>query len=128
MNNQKKTADYNIISTPNGNVYQFFCDLSGALCVETATYNDADSEKELMTAWETEGKEHFNPCHKCGIWVSDVMYNPDVHSCVRCTPIEDIPEYCPKCGTKTEDSETFCRKCGVRLMYGGESDEDNRKD
>ena len=41
------------------------------------------------------------------------------------TPIEDIPEYCPKCGTKTEDSETFCRKCGVRLMYGGELDEDD---
>ena len=128
MNDKKKTADYKTISASGRNKYQFFCDLSGALCVETASYKEADSEKELMLAWENEGKKHFNVCHKCGKWVSDVMYNPDVFSCVRCTPIEDFPEYCPKCGTKTEDSETFCRKCGVRLMYGGESDEDDRKD
>lgn len=128
MNGTKKTADYKIISTPNGNVYQFFCDLSGALCVETATYKEADSEKELMLAWENEGKKHFNVCHKCGKWVSDAMYNPDVLHCVRCSPIEDIPNYCTKCGAKIEDSATFCYKCGVRLMYGGESDEDDRKD
>ena len=123
MSKQKKVADYKIINTPDGNIYQFFCDLSGALCVETASYTEADSEKELMLAWEHEGKDGFNMCHKCGIWVSDVMYNPDVLNCVRCSPIEDIPEYCPECGLKTEDSEIFCRKCGARLLYGGEFDE-----
>ena len=125
MIDQKKTADYKIIRMPNGNVYQFFCDLSGALSVETALYKESDSEKELMLAWEKEGKNIFNLCHKCGDWVSDVMYNPDVLNCVRCSPIEDFPEYCPKCGTKTQDAETFCSKCGVRLMYGGEFDEDD---
>ena len=125
MNSKKKTADYKIVSTSGGNVYQFFCDLSGALCVETASYKEDDSEKELMLAWEKEGKNIFNLCHKCGAWVSDVMYNPDVLNCVRCSPIEDFPEYCPKCGTKTQDAETFCSKCGVRLMYGGEFDEDD---
>ena len=123
MGNQKKTSDYKIITTNNGNIYQFFCDLSGALCVETSPYKDADPKRELMLAWEHEGKGNFNMCHKCGIWVSDVMYNPDVLNCVRCSPIEDIPEYCPKCGTKTDDSEVFCHKCGARLLYGGEFDE-----
>lgn len=125
MGVQKKTANYEIVSTPHGNAYRFFCDLSGALCIETASYKNKEPEKELMLAWEHEGKDKFNMCHKCGNWVSDVMYNPDVLNCVRCSPIEDIPEYCPKCGTKTEDSETFCHKCGVRLMYGGEIDEDD---
>lgn len=122
---KKKTADYKVINKPNGKVYQFFCDLSGAMCVETVVHKNVDPEKELMIAWETAGKKHFNECHKCGIWVSDVMYNPDVYNCVRCSPIEEIPEYCPKCGTKTQDSETFCNKCGTRLMYGGELDEDD---
>ena len=125
MNGKKKTADYKIISEPHGNVYQFYCDLSGALCVETALYKEAEPETELMLAWEKEGKVHFNVCRKCGIWVSNVMYNPDVYNCVRCSPIEDIPEYCPKCGAKTEDSEVFCHECGGRLMYGGELGEDD---
>lgn len=120
MGDKKMTADYKIVGKSGGNLYQFFCDLSGAFCAETSSYRDADAKKELMTAWNKEGKKHFNLCHKCGNWVSDVMYNPDVLNCIRCSPIEDIPDYCTNCGTKTEDSETFCRKCGSRLMYGGE--------
>ncbi len=125
MNDKKKTADYKIVSKSGGNTYQFFCDLSGAVCVETASYKDADPEKELMTAWEKEGKKHFNLCRKCGMWVSDVMYTPDVFHCVRCSPIEDIPDYCTNCGAKIEDSAVFCHKCGVRLMYGGDDDEND---
>lgn len=125
MINPKKTADYKIVVLSGKKTYQFFCDLSGALCAEIVPHKDADPEKELMLAWEGKAKENFNVCHKCGIWVSDVMYNPDVHNCVRCSPIEDIPEYCPKCGEKTKDSEIFCHKCKVRLMYGGEFDEDD---
>lgn len=123
MNEKKKTADYKIINVPGGNVYQFFCDLSGAMCARTNHYKNSDPEKELMIAWEKEGKSNFNLCHKCGRWVSDVMYNPDLLHCVRCSPIEDIPDYCPECGAKTEDLSVFCHKCGVRLMYGGEDDE-----
>lgn len=120
---KKKTADYKIIKNDAGNIYRFFCDISGALCRQSGTYNEKDSEKELMLAWENEGREHFNLCHKCGRWVIDPMYNPDVHSCVKCCPIEDIPNYCPKCGGKVEHTQTFCHRCGTRLMYGGESDE-----
>lgn len=124
MIGKKKTADYKIIGKARANTYQFFCDLSGAKCVEVTVHKEADPEKELMHAWQ-KGKSHFNLCHKCGCWVADVMYNPDVLNCIKCSPIEDIPDYCPKCGKKTDDSEIFCLSCGVRLMYGGDSDEDD---
>ena len=117
-----KTASYKIVKHENGNAYRFFCDVSGAMVYETSVYSNPDPESELMSAWE-EGKEYFNLCHKCGMWVMDAMYNPDVLNCVQCSPIEDIPDYCPKCGEKTRGEEIFCRKCGVRLMYGGESDD-----
>lgn len=119
-----KTASYKIIKSDLGNIYEFFCDVSGAKGCETAPYRDDDADKELMMAWETEGKDHFNLCHKCGKWVLDVMFNPDVFNCTTCSPIEDIPNYCPKCGSKIPNEATFCHKCGIRLMYGGEFDED----
>ena len=120
---ENKTASYKIIRSDEGNVYCFYCDLSGALLCKTKPYKSDDEDEELYEAWMSEGREHFNLCHKCGKWVIDVMYNPDVFNCVKCSPIEDIPDYCPMCGEKTDDSVTFCRKCGARLMYGGESDE-----
>ena len=119
-----KTASYKIVKSEYGNVYQFFCDVSGAKGMQTSPYNESDSEKELTMAWEKEGKDQFNLCHKCGKWVLDVMFNPDVLNCVNCSPIEDIPNYCPNCGEKTNEAATFCHKCGSRLMYGGECDED----
>ena len=125
MGDKKKTADYKIIAVTGRNAYQFFCDLSGALCAETGFYRNSDPQKELMLAWEKEGKRHFNLCHKCGRWVSDIMYNPDVLSCVKCSPIEDIPEFCTKCGAKAENMKVFCDKCGARLMYGGDCNEDD---
>lgn len=118
-----KTSSYKIIESDAGNVYQFFCDISGAICCETKPYREGDCEAELMLAWETEGKDNFNLCHKCGRWVSDVMYNPDLLNCTSCSPIEDIPDYCPGCGERAVEGEAFCQKCGVRLMYGGEWDD-----
>lgn len=120
-----KTASYKIIKSEFGNIYQFFCDISGARNWQTAPYNENEPDKELMLAWESEAKEHFNLCHKCGKWVMDVMYNPEVFNCVMCSPFEDIPDYCPKCGGRIKESSTFCPVCGTRLMYGGEQDEDN---
>ena len=35
----------------------------------------------------------FNPCGRCGRWVSDVMYNADVHECVACAPWENLPHF-----------------------------------
>ena len=70
-----------------------------------------------------EGRAYFNRCRKCGKWVIDAMFNPDVLKCVECTPIEEYPNYCPECGAKTPDMGFFCHICGKRLLYGGEKDE-----
>ena len=122
--NEKKTANYKRQQTPNGNKYQFFCDLSDALICTTAPVRADTPDEELMLAWNTYAKAHFNQCHKCGRWIINEMYNPDVLNCVVCTPIEDYPEYCPKCGAKTSDPSYFCHMCGTRLLYGGEENED----
>jgi len=73
-------------------------------------------EEEVLLAWE-EGKNYFNHCHKCGRWVSDVMYNPDVCECVDCVPWEENPRYCSQCGVKIPMNTTFCSECGTRLRY-----------
>lgn len=121
MRLDKKTANYKISQSENGNLYEFFCDLSDALICISEPYPSEDSEDQLMHAWELYGKEHFNRCHICGRWVTNAMYNPDTLCCVKCNPIEDFPEYCPECGCKTQDPSNFCHMCGARLLYGGET-------
>ncbi len=114
---QNKTARYKIISDAGGNRYRFFCDLSG-LAVCTTKPIRADTEKEgLALAWETEGRQHFDRCHKCGRWVCGAMYNPDVCECVACAPWENLPSYCPHCGAKLPSGDLYCRECGVKLRY-----------
>ncbi len=118
---QLKTAPYKIEEeTSSGRVFRFFCEISGAAVHSTKPVK-ADSEADaLRLAWENEGKQHFNLCHTCKKLVCDAMYNPDVFNCVDCSPWEDPPNFCPKCGTQIPQGDTFCRKCGIRLMYGGD--------
>lgn len=120
MNEKKKTADYKIIEEQTGNRYEFCCELSGALVCVSEPLKAETQEEELMLAWETYGRSHFNQCRKCGRWVTGAMFNPDVLACVQCTPFEDYPDYCPGCGAKTQDPANFCHICGAKLFYGGE--------
>jgi len=113
------TAGYKIISGPEGNRYQFFCDLSRALACTTNPIPADTPEQELQIAWETEGRQEFNRCNKCGKWVSDVMFNADVHECVECAPWENPPNFCPQCGRKLSSPERFCPMCGAKLLYEG---------
>ena len=122
--NDKKTAAYKVIADAGGNRYQFFCDLSGALLCTTTPYHAAAPEQELLLAWESEGKPKFNLCCKCGKWVSDVMFNADVHECVECAPWQEVPNYCPHCGKKLTDPEWFCPSCGTKLLYEGGKEND----
>ena len=116
---KNKTALYKIISDSGGNRYRFYCDLTGALLCTTKPYCEQTPEKELERAWITEGKEHFNLCHKCGKWVADVMFNADALECVACAPWENTPEYCKFCGAKVSASDAVCPRCGKLLIYGG---------
>jgi len=121
---EKKTANFRIVPDKNGNRYEFFCDLSYALVCTTAPIKKDKPEEELLFAWETEGRQHFNKCQKCGKWIIDAMFNPDVFTCVNCTPIEEYPDYCPECGAETKDTGYFCHICGTRLLYGGEMEDE----
>ena len=116
---KRSTAAYKIVSDSGGNRYQFFCDLTGALLCTTQIFNDDDPDHALMLAWETEGKNYFQFCHKCGKWVMDAMYNADALECVACAPWENTPQYCKFCGTKVSASDFVCPKCGEILIYGG---------
>ena len=119
MTKDKKTADFKVIPTDSGNCYEFYCDLSGASVCISDPIEGHSPDDELDTAWETFGREHFNKCRKCGKWVIDAMFNPDVLNCVECTPIEEYPKFCTKCGTQTGNVAYFCHICGTRLLYGG---------
>lgn len=120
----RKTASYRAVVGEDGNRYHFYCDLSGAL-VCTTQVNHADTpEDELRLAWEPQCKAEFNHCKKCGKWVSDVMYNADVHECVECAPWQEAPNYCPQCGKKLYGLERFCLSCGAKLLYEGGEDGD----
>ncbi len=106
----KPTASYKLIADAGGNRYQFFCDLSGALACTTEPIRADTPEEALMIAWKREGRQHFNQCHKCGRWVSDVMYNADVMECVDCAPWENVPKFCPECGDPFDDGDMVRRK------------------
>ena len=116
---KKKTAAYKIITDSGGNRYKFYCDLTEALLCTTKSYHADTPERELELAWNTEGKAHFNLCHKCGKWVIEAMFNADALECVACAPWENTPEYCKFCGTKVSASDDVCPKCGKQLIYGG---------
>lgn len=120
----KETADYMILSGTESNRYRFYCGVSGAAVCTTGPVRADTGEDELRIAWENEGKRHFNFCRKCGRWVCDAMYNPDVLACVDCTPLEAAPLYCKHCGEKVPGTDFFCRKCGFKLKYGGEECDD----
>jgi len=124
--NIKKTADYKMTEDEKGMHYEFFCDLSHAsIC--TVTLSDYKGEEGLMHAWKNMAEKHFNHCHMCHKWVIDAMYNPDVLTCVKCTPIEEDPHYCPKCGRKIKTDGNFCHICGAKLLYGGENNAEKTK-
>ena len=115
----RKTANFRVLPDGNGRRYQFFCALSGAHVCTTRPILSDTPEQALQIAWETEGKQHFNYCSKCGKWVSDVMYNPEVLECVECAPFEYEPKYCKTCGAKIEIFGKSCPVCGHRLIYEG---------
>lgn len=118
LNKIETMPTYKVIEEHDGKRYKFYCDLSGELLCTTKPYKADTPEKELMVAWNAEGKAHFNVCHKCGKFVSDAMFNVDVLECVECSPFEAAPKFCKKCGVKIEENIKFCTLCGTELVFG----------
>ena len=94
----RKTANFRVLPDGNGRRYQFFCARSGPNACTTRPIPSGTAEQALELAWESEGKQHFNHCGKCGNWVIDVMYNVEVLECVDCAPYEGVPLFCKFCG------------------------------
>ncbi len=115
----KKTATYKILSDSGGHRYCFYCDVTGAFVCMTEPYNAPSPEEELELAWENEGKRHFNICQRCGKWVIDAVYNPEVFECTDCAPFECEISYCKFCGAKVESDVRFCPVCNKKLHYEG---------
>ena len=113
----RTTAKYRVIADSGGSRYRFFCDVSGMVLCTTKPIRGNTQEEELKTAWETEGRQHFNRCGKCGKWVSDPMYNADMLRCVDCAPWQEKPNYCSHCGIAISPSDRYCNACGTRLRY-----------
>jgi len=109
--NRHLTARCKAVQKGSATLYQFFCDLSGAL---VCTVKAADNPEQ---AWQAEAKKHFSQCRRCGRWVSDPMYNAETWQCVQCSPWEEEPAFCPHCGEKVVDDEVFCHRCRARLKY-----------
>lgn len=103
---------------PDGIRYRFFCEASGTAVYTTDIISDIPSRDSVNTAWEQQGRQHFNRCQQCGRWVCNVMYNTDTGRCVLCSPWEESPAYCSGCGALAVSGERYCRRCGQRLRYG----------
>ena len=113
-------AKYKVIPTEKGNKYRFFCEASGmAICTTNPIYANS-KEDELSIAWNSEGRKQLNKCHKCGKWVSNVMYNANTFECVYCSVWEEEVNYCSVCGFHILKDDDYCRKCGRKLIYEGE--------
>ncbi len=115
--NDHATARYRIIADSGRSRYRFFCEASGMMLCTTQPVRGETQEEELRMAWESEGKQHFNRCAKCGKWVSDPMYNADMLQCVDCAPWQEKPKYCIRCGEKISGAGRVCDACGTRLRY-----------
>ncbi len=125
---EKKVAIHKAVADSGGYRFLFYCDVSGAhVCTTKEIYYGDSPDAALLSAWQAEGREHFNRCHKCGRWVIDAVYNAEVLECVECAPYEAEPKFCKTCGTKIETPVKKCPACGNSLIYEGGVDSDDAK-
>ncbi|MBQ8235421.1 MAG: hypothetical protein IJY42_06780 [Clostridia bacterium] len=126
---KNKVAKHKTVADSAGYRFLFYCDLSDAhVCTTKGIYHGDTLQEALLLAWQSEGRVHFNQCHKCGRWVIDAVYNAEVLECVDCAPYEAEPRYCKYCGSGIENAVTHCPSCGKKLIYEGSVVKDDAKD
>jgi hypothetical protein len=103
-------------TTPNGDKYTFFCDLSGAV-VHTTDPICAVGEEAALALAKRESRDYFNRCRQCGKWIGDTVYNIDEAKCVECAPFDMAPHYCTECGGPLKENAETCAGCGARVKY-----------
>ena len=116
----RKTAKYKPVAEGDGYRFLFYCEASDAHVCTTCGIYSGTLQDALLAAWEGEGRNRFNQCHRCGKWVMDAVYNAEVLECVECAPYESEPRFCKNCGTKIEMPAKRCPACGKKLIYEGE--------
>ena len=121
------TAKYKAVVDGAGYRFLFYCDISDAHVYTTKGIYNGDMADALLAAWQSESREHFNKCHRCGKWVMDAVYNAEVLECVECAPYEAEPKFCKNCGVKIDVPAKDCPSCGKKLIYeGGVVDDDHK--
>lgn len=122
---KRNTACYEALKAEDGrNRYCFFCGVTGGRFSTEQTYLEQTPQQELLAAWQREGRAHFNQCRKCGRWVFDAAYNPEVLECIECAPFELEARFCKFCGARVPVGSRTCPACGKMLYYEGVSDND----
>lgn len=116
---KKITAAYQLLPEKDGNRYSFQCAVTGARFPTEQSYRGVSPQQELVDAWKTEGRRHFNQCRRCGEWVVDAAYNPLVLECVVCAPFEEEVRFCKTCGERAPKASRTCPGCGAPLYYEG---------
>ncbi len=116
---KKLTAEYRLVPAEAGNRYRFFCAVTGAALCTRAVYQADTPEQALLLAWAREGRSQFNQCQKCGRWVFDVAFNPEVLECIECAPFECEARYCKFCGVRVPAGSRSCPACARPLYYEG---------
>lgn len=116
---KKVTAEYRVLAEQDGCRYSFLCAVTGAQFRTEGCYRAEDPEQQALLAWEAEGRGHFNQCRKCGRWVFDIAFNPEVLECIACAPFEAQARFCKTCGARVPPHGRTCPTCGKALYYEG---------
>lgn len=114
-----QTAEYSLLPAEHGSRYRFLCAVTGAQFSTRQSYLSDTPEQQLQLAWEHEGRSHFNQCQRCGKWVVDAAFNPEVLECIVCAPFETEARFCKSCGARVQPGARLCPACGKPLYYEG---------
>jgi len=75
------TAIYMVIPSEGGHRYRFLCEDTVTPVCTTSVYASPDPFQTALTAWEKEGRQHFELCPRCGKWIAADSYPAHASHC-----------------------------------------------